>query len=241
MKKKNNVYLVLTGLVVLVVFTFLLLVNFNRSDAIKFKQEYESLNGTIRKNDGQKYNSISISKDNPIKYIDCKEALEVLNKEKAIIYVGANWCPWCRNAIPVLFEVADLFDVDTIYYLNLDDEKSEYEIKDGKAVRTTKGSDDYYKLLDKLSDRLDDYNLNDENGNVLKTNEKRIYMPYVIGIKDGNVVKDKVGTISLDEEQSKYSEFTKEQHNELKGIYSDLFESVFGSKDNICTQGEVCD
>lgn len=78
----------------------------NNTDAIKFKEEYESLNNTVRESDGAEYNNISIDEKNPIKYVDTKEALKVLKEETAIIYVGANWCPWCRNAIPVLFDVA---------------------------------------------------------------------------------------------------------------------------------------
>lgn len=241
MKKNNNIYKILGVLVVVIAVVFLFLANSKVSDAVKFKKEYEALNGTIRESDGEKYNSISIDKDNPIKYINCKKALDVLDKDEAIIYVGAEWCPWCRNAVPVLFEVAKDYNVDTIYYLNLDDEKSNYEVKDGKLVKTTKGSDSYYKLLEKLSDRLEDYTLKDEDGNVINTNEKRIYMPYVIGIKDGSVVSDKVGTISLEEEQTKYSEFTKEQRNELKEIYSNLFTSVYGKNSNICQEGETCD
>ena len=223
MKKKNNIYLILTVLVVLIVLTFVVLANTNSSDAIKFKREYESLNGTVRQSDGEKYNSITIPKDNPIKYIDCKEALDVLEKEQAIIYVGAEWCPWCRNAVPVLFEVAKDYNVDTIYYLNLDDEKSQYEIKNGKLTKTTNGSESYYKLLEKLSDRLNDYTIKDDNGNTLNTNEKRIYMPYVIAVKDGNVVSDKVGTISLEEEQTKYSEFTKSAKCDINKIKKQMF------------------
>lgn len=240
-KKNNNMYLILTVLVVFVVLVFVLLVKTNSNDALKFKKEYESLNGTIRKSDGEKYNSIIIDKDNPIKYIDCEKALDVIEKENAIIYVGAEWCPWCRNAVPVLFEVAKDFGVDTIYYLNLDDEKSQYEVKDGKLVKTTNGSKSYYKLLDKLENRLSDYTLKDDKGNVLNTNEKRIYMPYVIGVKDGKVVKDKVGTISLEEEQTKYSEFTKAQHDELKSVYSELFSSVFPKVGGTCNENETCD
>lgn len=241
MKKRNNVYLFLTVLVILVVLGFVLLVKFNSNDAIKFKREYEALNGTVRESDGEKYNSISIDKDNPIKYIDCKEALDVLEMDQAIIYVGAEWCPWCRNAVPVLFDVARDFSVDTIYYLNLDDEKSQYEVKNSELVKTTSGSKSYYKLLDKLSSRLSDYVLKDDKGNNYNTNEKRIYMPYVIAIKDGKVVKDKVGTVSLEEEQTKYNEFTKEQYEELKDIYTELFLSVYPKVGYTCNEEEICD
>lgn len=239
MKKKNLIVVcVLAFVILLSLFVFL---NKGESDAIKFKKEYEELNGTIRKSDGAKYNSVSIDKDNPIKYIDAARAVEVIEKKSAVIYVGTPWCPWCRNAVPVLFEVAKEYDLDTIYYLDLDDEKSQYEVVDGKAVKTTDGSKGYYKLLDKLSDRLSDYTLTDNDGNKLNTGEKRIYMPYVLGVKDGKVVSEKLGTITLESGQTKYSDLTDEQYNELKSEYSELFESVFGDEDNNCGIGEVCD
>ena len=98
------------------------------ADAIKFKEEYESLNGTIRESDGAKYNSVTIPEDNPIKYVDAKGALEVLKNETSIIYVGAEWCPWCRNAVPVLFDAAKDTNMKTVYYLNLDKEKEDPKI-----------------------------------------------------------------------------------------------------------------
>ena len=127
------------------------------SDGQKFKEEYEALNNTVRKSDGQTYGTMNIPKDNPIKYTTAKEALEVLDSNSAIIYIGAPWCPWCRNAIPVLFDLAEKYEVENIYYIELDDIKSNYEVENGKLKQTSKGTDDYYALLDKLKDRLDDY------------------------------------------------------------------------------------
>ena len=47
---------------------------------MKFKEEYESLNGTIGKS-GKKTKSLSISEDNPIKYASYDEVLDVIEKE----------------------------------------------------------------------------------------------------------------------------------------------------------------
>ncbi len=211
----------------------------NNADALKFKEEYESLNGTKRESDGALYNDIKIDKNNPIKYIDAKEAIEVLKSNQAIIYVGAEWCPWCRNAVPVLFEVAKKYKVDTIYYLNLDSEKSSFEVKDGELVEKVKGSDAYYSLLDVLKDRLSDYKITGEDGTVYDTKEKRIYMPYVIAIKNGHVVLDHVGTVDLDEEQTKYDTMTSAQHDELYSIYNEMFKKVYENSENACGE-DVC-
>lgn len=206
-------------------------------EALQFKEEYESLNDTIRESDGAKYNNVTIPKDNPIKYVNCKEALEVLKDETAILYVGANWCPWCRNAVPVLFDVAKERNIKTIYYLNLDNEKDEFKIENSKLVKTKEGTEDYYALLEFLKDDLKDYILTDSNGKKYDTKEKRIYMPFVIAAKNGKVEGTHNGTISLNEDQTKYSSLTKEQEQELKTKYNDLFSTIYTS--GTCDEG--CD
>lgn len=249
MKRKNIIIII--GIIILIAALSILgvciykgneeKVNISKeTDALKFKKEYEALNGTIREGTEDKYNSVTISEDNPIKYIDTKEAISVLEKDQAILYVGAEWCPWCRNAVPVLFEVANTYKVDTIYYLNLDDEKSVYEVKDNKAVMTKEGTEDYYKLLDALDEELSLYTLTDENGKVLETNEKRIYMPFVVAIKDGKVVGTHTGTTELNKDQTKYDKLTDKQHAELVDTYGNLFKNVYGEIKNTCDETK-CD
>lgn len=226
MKKKIIITIIIILIFILGICTYLFMNN-NNSDTLKFKEEYESLNNTIRESDGATYNNISISKNNPIKIVDAKGALKVLQSKKAVLYIGAGWCPWCRNAVPVLFEVTKKYNVKTIYYLNLDNEKSSFKIEKNKLIQTKKGTDSYYELLDKLSDRLNDYKLTDESGNEYDTKEKRIYIPYVITIKDGKVIDDHVGTVSLNENQTKYDKMTTEQYQELLNIYNSMFEKVY--------------
>lgn len=205
------------------------------TDAMKFKEEYESLNGTIRKSDGHLYNDIKVSEVNPIKYVNAKEVVEKLKNENAIVYFGANWCPYCRNAVPVLLEVARARNIDTIYYIYLDNDKSMWEIKDGELVKTKDGTEDYYNLLDYLKDNLRDYVLTDEEGKEYETHEKRIYLPFVVGAKDGNIVGT-ASTVKLEDGQSKYDPLTEEQHDKLYKIYNELVDKVFddGTCDEEC-------
>lgn len=239
MKKKITWVIVATIVIVIIGGgLFFLLKKENNSDALKFKEEYESLNNTTREKDGMAYNNITISDDNPVKYINSEDALKILDSKEAIIYVGAAWCPWCRNAVPVLFDVLKDYDVDKIYYLNLDDEKSNYEVQSGKLVKISEGTEGYYKLLDKLEDVLNDYVLTDDNGEKYDTGEKRIYMPFVIGVKDGKIVQSHVGTVTLNENQIKYDNLTDSQYEELYDIYSDLVASVYGKQS--CNSNEVC-
>lgn len=213
------------------------------TDAQKFKQSYESLNDTVRESDGATYNSVEVSEDNPIVYINVQEALDLLKSDKAMIYVGANWCPHCRNAVPVLFDVAKQYELDKIYYLELDDDKSQFEWKDGQAVKTKDGTEEYYALLSVLADRLNDYTIQDDEGNSQPTGEKRIYIPYVLAVKDGQVVGDYVGDVEsgdLDEGQTKYDPLTDAQYEKLFNTYSNLFRAVYGeTASDDCD--EVCD
>lgn len=213
------------------------------TDAERFKQSYESLNNTTREGTDNIYHAIEIASNNPIVYVDIKETLNLLKSDHAIIYVGGNWCPHCRNAVPVLLEVAKKFGLNKVYYLELDDTKSLFEYKDGAVVKTRDGSAEYYQLLEVLSDHLSDYSINDSEGNPQPTGEKRIYIPYVIAVKDGEIVGEYVGDAEsddLEDGQTAYDPLTTAQHDKLYDIYTDMFRAVYGtSAKDECN--EVCD
>lgn len=212
------------------------------SDAIRFKEEYEALNNTLRESDSATYGAVEIAAENPIVYITPEEALTILNDDQAVIYVGAEWCPWCRNAVPVLLDVAKQYGTEKLYYLNLDDYKSEFKIQGGELVTTRKGSDAYYRLLEKLKDKLRDYTITGENGETYSTGEKRIYQPHVFGIKNGAVVADKSGTVDLDDGQTKYDPLTSAQKSQLREDYLKVFREVYGEKMETCsTTEQACD
>lgn len=164
----------------------------NNYDALKFKEEYEALNDSSVKMD--------ISDDNPIKYVDFSSLEEVLTSKTGVIYLGFPSCPWCRNIIPVLFEVAKENDIDTIYYAN------PREIKDNH--------ENYQKLKDILNDYLE---VNDEG-------EKTLYVPDVYFVKDGKIVGNHLS--SVDSQDDPYVSLTLEQVLELKNIYQDLFNKI---------------
>lgn len=245
MKKKNKIILsILIVIAIIVLGSLIIIINHknifaNKEDALKFKEEYESLNNTVRESDGAKYNSITINKDNPIVYINTNEAIDILNNKKAIIYIGAAWCPWCRNSVPVMLDVAKALNIDTIYYLNLDEEKSNFKVENSKLIEINHGTNGYYKLLEVLKDHLKDYVLTDEDGNSYDTKEKRIYMPYVITAKNGKVVSEHLSTVSLDKEQTKYDSLTKEQYKELYDIYYKMFDELYNSGKS-CSLNEDC-
>lgn len=231
MMKKKTIMIVTTILVVSIMTLVVLLVIKNNSnkeltDALRFKEEYESLNNTVRENTDDIYQSIKIPKDNPIQYVNTEAVINIIKNEKAIVYVGANWCPWCRNAVPVLLDMAKKNNIETIYYLELDNEKSVYEVVDKELKKTQVGTKTYYELLDLLSDILNDYKLTDEEGNTYDTNEKRIYMPFVFSVKDGIVQEYKTGTVKLNDKQTKYDPLTKSQKKELEETYQNIIDTI---------------
>lgn len=164
-----------------------------KSDAEEFKKEYEALNESTVK--------MSIDINNPIKYLNFDEVIERLTTGTSVIYFGFPNCPWCRNMIPVLFDVANNNNIDTIYYFN------------PSSIRDTTNTQ-YQKLLEILNDYL----IVDNNG------EKKLYVPDVYFIKDGKIVGNHLSTVKS--QTDPHISLTEEQRIELEDIYQDLFNKI---------------
>ena len=160
--------------------------NYINRDSVKFKNEYESLNGT-KSDSGKKYRTLSISKDNPIKYATAEEIVEKMdNKETFAVYFGFSKCPWCRSVLPTLFEVANRHEIKEIYYVDILEIRDKLELnKDNDIVIKEKGSDGYYELLRRFDDKLDKYTLKTTDGEEIDTMERRIYAPNIASVVAG--------------------------------------------------------
>jgi len=205
------------------------------TDAIKFKEEYEALN------EKEGYIELDIDKSNPIEYADYDKLLEVIDNGTAIIYLGFPECPWCRNALPVLFDVAKDKEVEVIYYMNILNERDSYIVEDKKLVYATddegnekKGTKGYFKLLKALDEHLTDYVVSFE-GKEYKTGEKRIYAPTVVFVRDGEVIGLHVSTV--DSQESPKEPLTKKQYKELYSIYEDYIDEL---ESGTCSIGTSC-
>lgn len=192
-KKKLMVVIdILLGAILVGIMTFGIY-QYLKSDGEKFKAEYEALNNENV--------NINISKNNPIKYATLDEVFDIIQNKTGVIYFGFPGCPWCRNMIPVLFEVAKNNNIDTIYYFN---------------PRNVKKSDnDEYN---KLKEILNEYLSEDENG------QKVLYVPDVYFIKDGKIVGHHLGTVDSQEDPT--ISLTEEEKNELLDIFNELFEKI---------------
>lgn len=200
-----------------------------KKDSLYFKTSYESLNGQVRHSDGNTYNDISISENNPIKIISAKKATKILKNGTGVIYFGANWCPWCRTIIPVLFNSASINNINTIYYVDIDTLKSGFEIKDDALIRNDENiSDNYVELIKALDKILGNKTneLKDENGISYDTGEKAIHVPLVITVKNGIITSYHNGSVTLNSDQSKYDSLTEEQTQTLLNLYNKMFETL---------------
>lgn len=209
------------------------------TDSIKFKNEYEEFNGVEIK--GQKYQKLNLRTTNPIKYSNYDEIINIIKKQDGIIYLGFPECPWCRTIIPVLFDVAKDNNIETIYYLNIKDERDSYVIEGDKLVyelddkgNEKKGTEGYFELLHILDEYLTDYTIS-FNGKTYETNEKRIYAPTVIFVKDGKILGLHVS--SVDSQTSGFNKLTTEQEMELYSIYEDY---ILKMKKTTCSNGSSC-
>ena len=243
--KKENILLICLPVFCLLaaILGYLKIINNSNTineEAIKFKEEYEKYNDKDASSD-KKYSSLNLSENNPIKYSTYDNIIDVIKNQTGIIYLGFPECPWCRSVVPVLFDVAKDNDIDTIYYLNIKDDRTSYIVEDDKLVyeldengKEKKGTDDYHKLLKVLDKHLTEYTVS-YDGKIYETGEKRIYAPTVIFVKDGKVLGLHVSTV--DSHLSGFDKMNKEQKEELYSIYEDYIIEI---KSATCNIGTSC-
>lgn len=227
MKKNVIILSVIVVIALVIAILFFLLNNKGMSDGERFKQEYEELNDS--------HLEVNIDSDNMIKYIGLEEAIDIIKNDTGVIYFGYPSCPWCRNAVPVLLDAASSTSLDTIYYVNAYNIRDVKEIDDGNIVTTNEGDRLYDDLLEVLDDILDPYTLTLDNGEVIDLGEKRLYVPMVLFVKDGEVVSYHLSTVDSQEDPS--ISLNDSQRDELYNIYLDGINNVVGGVCNVQESG----
>ena len=240
MDKRNKIFLIIILLITIIVVGICAYTIINHekenktngiSDALKFKNEYEELNGKVNDNNDT-YPTVTISENNTIKYVTDTEAVELLKEGTGVIYFGFAKCPWCRSMITTLTNVAKE-NKTTIYYLDILNIRSQIElVKDSendsmKVEVKEKGTQSYYELLKLLDSKLSDYVLTDELGKKFNTGEKRLYAPTVVAFENGTIKDFHVGTI--DSQENGYTKLTEKQEKELNKIFTTLIKSIKNS------------
>lgn len=208
-----------------------------KTDAIKFKEEYESINNKTNESNNKKYRSITISKNNPFVYSTAEKIVErIKDKETFIVYFGFKECPWCRSILEELTRVSIDQSVAKIYYVDVTGIRDVKELDEGNNIVTKeKGSDAYLELIDLLKDVLEDYTLTKDEEKI-EVGEKRIYAPNVVAIQKGKALQLETGI--PEELTDPYMELTesmkKYTYNKFKCLIKCLEEEKTTCQKNSC-------
>jgi len=203
----------------------------SKTDAAKFKEEYESLNNEKTSYSDENYRTLSISSNNPFVYSDATEIIDLIdNNETFYVYFGSSYCPWCRSVIEKAIEVANKNNIKKIYYVDIWDGfhneilRDTYSLNDSsELVKEKDGTDEYYELLEKFDNVLDDYTLNDSDNNIINVGEKRIFAPDFIYVKNGKAKRITTGT--SDNQKESGSKLTKRILKDEEDKFKEFFAS----------------
>ena len=238
--KDNKLFMIIVTVlaaIVLVLNIQKVISNNSQTDGIKFKEEYEKLNG--KKNDqGKKYREITIDSKNKMVYKTTEEVLNLIDKKKSfVLYFGFDTCPWCRGVVPTLASISKELNQE-VYYIDVKDIRDTFELDDdNKPKLVKKGSKDYSKLLEKLEPVLEDYTLTDSDNNEIKVGEKRIYAPSIVSVIDG---KAKELTTGISDKQTDgYMKLTKEMEKDTYNKIKKVLKQV-SDKNNTCYLDKGC-
>ena len=238
--KDNKLFMIIVTVlaaIVLVLNIQKVITNNSQTDGIRFKEEYEKLNG--KKNEqGKKYREITIDSKNKMVYKTTEEVLNLIDKKKSfVLYFGFDTCPWCCSVVPTLASISKELNQE-VYYIDVKDIRDTFELDDdNKPKLVKKGSKDYSKLLEKLEPVLGDYTLIDSDNNEIKVGEKRIYAPSIVSVIDG---KAKELTTGISDKQiDGYMKLTKEMEKETYNKIKKVLKQV-SDKNNTCYLDKGC-
>ena len=214
------------------------------TDAYKFKNEYENVNDQ-ETSSGKKIRNLTIADNNPFVYKTPEELVKMIEDKKTfVVYFGFSTCPWCRSVINSLVDASLEKEVKKIYYVDVKEIRDKFELNDNnEAVRTKEGTEAYYKLLELLNPVLQDYSpltYETKKGKTkeVKIDEKRIYAPNVVLVKNGEAISLETGIV--EKLTDPYMELTDEIKCEIKEAFACMFDKL-ASEENTCSvENKTC-
>ena len=224
---KKKVFLIL----ILFIGLFVTGCSTNNKDALKFKEEYEKINGDKTSYSDNKYRTLKIDKNNPYVYSSAKEILEKINnKETFYVYFGSSYCPWCRSVIEKSIESAQKNNIKKIYYVDMwngfhnEILRDTYKLNDeNEATKEKDGTKEYYKLLEKFDNLLEDYTLTTDDGEEVKVGEKRIFAPDFIYVENG--VAKRITSATSENQKDTDAKLTKEILKDEEKSFDNFFKN----------------
>ena len=145
-------------------------------DGIDFKALYEQYNST-------NYH-LEIASENLVKYLTVDNVDEVLGGT-SVIYFGYPTCDGCRMLVDLLLEYSSDYNFP-IYYVDLANERSIYQVANDALVKVQSGSDLYVKLLKYFDSYLEPLKITQDDKEY-EAPEKTIASPSLAIVKDGEV------------------------------------------------------
>lgn len=230
--KKDNVFFITLLIIIICLTCCLAFLAFKKeekeilqTDAMKFKEEYALLNDKVDEEGNKIYPNVLLEDDNSFVFSTEDEIIELLEKGTGIIYFGYTNCYQCRNIVPILESVAKELGVEQIKYLDISNIRDTLELDENDKIVTTKeGSNNYYQILKILDDYLNDYTLIGKDGKEILTNEKRLYAPTVVGIRNGEIVG------FYENNTFKNEELTNEEKETIKNNIKEIFNNVLNEE-----------
>lgn len=211
------------------------------TDAYKFKNEYESVNNNDLGN-GKKVRELTIADNNPFVYKTAEELVNMIEEDKTfVVYFGFSTCPWCRSVMTSLIDSSLEKGVKKVYYVDIKEIRDTYELNDNnEPVRTKEGTDAYYRLLELLNPVLTDYNplkYETKRGKTkeVKIDEKRIYAPNVVVVKNGEAISMESGIVK--ELTDPYMEIDEGIKCKIKEQFNCMFDKL-NTDTNTCSIDE---
>ena len=237
MKKKKVLYFILFVMIIAAFVLIALLFNKfngNSKDNKKTDKKEITAGSKMFKNEYEQYNNIAYDEEHElinlevpldvdVNYISGLDAASFLKKGTGVLFFCVPTNQSCRNAIPVLLEVAKENKVDKINYINIENFQNTYEVVNGTLTKTVEEQEGYYDVLKALDSVIENkYIVND-----IDTNEKRILSPTFIFVKNGEIIGTHFDLVELNENQTIFDELTKKQVKDLKQKFNYYFEQIY--------------
>lgn len=121
--------------------------NIVTNSEIRFKEEYEKLNGVYNEQTNHYYKAIEILENSNVEYKNANEIIDILKNGTGVIYFGFPECPWCRNLVPLLVEAIQEYNVSFYYYNAREIRDTKHMDEDGQVVIDKEGTAEYYEIL----------------------------------------------------------------------------------------------
>lgn len=160
------------------------LILFYGSPGATIARSYAAYNGRPVPNvEGKIYRSVNLPYDNTLSPVTATEAREI---QDGFIVFAFPTCPFCRNLLPVLADVARAENIP-VAYCRIDTYRDRfvYSAEAAAPVQTQPAGEGYAGLLMWLDGCLDEYTVPDESKNQIPVGEKRIHAPILVKVRDG--------------------------------------------------------